>query len=53
MAPSIRRNLYSEVTSRILAELELGAAPWITVKAGLLRSDVKQVAPLNQQKERE
>jgi antirestriction protein ArdC len=29
MAPSIRRDLYSEVTSHILAELERGAAPWI------------------------
>jgi hypothetical protein len=26
MAPSIRRDLYSEVTSSILAELEAGAA---------------------------
>ena len=28
MAPSIRCDLYTEVTSRILAELERGAAPW-------------------------
>jgi antirestriction protein ArdC len=27
MAPSIRCDLYTEVTSRILAELERGAAP--------------------------
>jgi antirestriction protein ArdC len=29
MATSIKRDLYSEVTSRILAELERGAAPWV------------------------
>ena len=29
MAPYIKRDLYSEVTSRILAELEGGAAPWV------------------------
>ena len=29
MAAPIKRDLYSEVTSRILAELELGAAPWV------------------------
>jgi hypothetical protein len=29
MAIAIKRDLYSEVTSRILAELESGAAPWI------------------------
>ena len=28
MATPIKRDLYAEVTSRILAELELGAAPW-------------------------
>jgi antirestriction protein ArdC len=29
MATPIKRDLYSEVTSRILAELESGAAPWV------------------------
>jgi antirestriction protein ArdC len=29
MATSIKRDIYSEVTSRILAELEAGAAPWV------------------------
>jgi antirestriction protein ArdC len=29
MAMPIKRDLYSEVTSRILAELERGAAPWV------------------------
>ena len=29
MAAQIRRDLYAEVTSRILAELERGAAPWV------------------------
>jgi antirestriction protein ArdC len=29
MAIAIKRDLYSEVTSRILAELERGAAPWV------------------------
>jgi antirestriction protein ArdC len=29
MATPIKRDLYAEVTSRILAELELGAAPWV------------------------
>jgi antirestriction protein ArdC len=28
-ATPIKRDLYSEVTSRILAELERGAAPWV------------------------
>jgi antirestriction protein ArdC len=29
MAPYIKRDLYSEVTYRILAELERGATPWV------------------------
>src|SRR6476646_10389700 len=29
MAAQIRRDLYAEVTARILAELERGAAPWV------------------------
>ena len=29
MATAIKRDLYSEVTARILAELERGAAPWV------------------------
>jgi antirestriction protein ArdC len=29
MAIAIKRDLYTEVTSRILAELVKGAAPWV------------------------
>jgi hypothetical protein len=29
MAIAIKRDLYTEVTARILAELERGAAPWV------------------------
>ncbi len=29
MAALIKRDLYSEVTARILAELERGALPWV------------------------
>jgi antirestriction protein ArdC len=29
MAEHIRRDLYADVTARILAELEAGAAPWV------------------------
>ena len=28
MAPSIKRDLYAEVTSRIIAKLEAGTVPW-------------------------
>jgi antirestriction protein ArdC len=47
MAPSIKRDLYSEVTSRILAELERGAAPWIKPWAATSGQDVLQNAVSN------
>ena len=33
-----KRDLYSEVTTRILAELETGAAPWIKLTADVTLS---------------
>ena len=47
MAPSIRRDLYSEVTSRILAELERGAAPWVKPWSATPGQNVPQNAVSN------
>jgi antirestriction protein ArdC len=47
MATTIKRDLYSEVTSRILAELERGAAPWIKPWSATPGQNVPQNAVSN------
>ena len=47
MAISIRRDLYTEVTSRILAELERGAAPWVKPWSATPGQNVPQNAVSN------
>jgi antirestriction protein ArdC len=47
MAPYIKRDLYSEVTSRILAELEGGAAPWVKPWSATPGQNVPQNAVTN------
>ena len=47
MAAQIRRDLYAEVTSRILAELERGAAPWVKPWAATPGQNVPQNAVTN------
>ena len=47
MAPSIKRDLYSEVTSRILAELAQGAAPWVKPWSATPGQNVPQNAVSN------
>ena len=47
MAAQIRRNLYAEVTSRILAELERGAAPWVKPWSATPGQNVPQNAITN------
>src|ERR1700732_3723297 len=47
MAAQIRRNLYAEVTSRILAELERGAAPWVKPWSATPGQNVPQNAVTN------
>jgi antirestriction protein ArdC len=45
MAPQIKRDLYAEVTSRILAELERGAAPWVKPWSATPGQNVPRAAP--------
>jgi antirestriction protein ArdC len=47
MAIAIKRDLYSEVTSRILAELERGAAPWVKPWSATPGQNVPQNAVSN------
>jgi antirestriction protein ArdC len=47
MAFAIKRDLYSEVTSRILAELERGAAPWVKPWSATPGQNVPQNAVTN------
>jgi antirestriction protein ArdC len=47
MAPTIKRDLYTEVTSRILAELERGAAPWVKPWSATPGQNVPQNAVSN------
>ena len=47
MATSIRCDLYTDVTSRILAELEAGAAPWVKPWSATPRQNVPQNAVTN------
>jgi antirestriction protein ArdC len=47
MAFAIKRDLYAEVTSRILAELERGAAPWIKPWSATPGQNVPQNAVSN------
>src|SRR3954447_11910507 len=47
MAAQIRRDLYAEVTARILAELERGAAPWIKPWSATAGQNVPQNAVTN------
>src|SRR5580704_2533308 len=47
MATTIKRDLYSEVTSRILAELERGAAPWVKPWSATPGQNVPQNAVTN------
>jgi antirestriction protein ArdC len=47
MATQIRRDLYTEVTSRILAELERGAAPWVKPWSATPGQNVPQNAVSN------
>ncbi len=47
MAALIKRDLYSEVTARILAELERGAAPWIKPWSATAGQNVPQNAVTN------
>jgi antirestriction protein ArdC len=47
MAIAIKRDLYFEVTSRILAELERGAAPWIKPWSATPGQNVPQNAVSN------
>jgi antirestriction protein ArdC len=47
MAIAIKRDLYSEVTSRILAELERGAAPWVRPWSATPGQNVPQNAVSN------
>jgi len=47
MAITIKRDLYSEVTSRILAELERGAAPWVKPWSATPGQNVPQNAVSN------
>ena len=47
MAAQIRRDLYAEVTSRILAELERGAAPWVKPWSATPGQNVPQNAVTN------
>ena len=47
MAAQIRRDLYTEVTSRILAELERGAAPWVKPWSATPGQNVPQNAVTN------
>src|SRR6476660_1670507 len=47
MAAQIRRDLYAEVTSRILAELERGAAPWVKPWSATPGQNVPQNAVSN------
>jgi antirestriction protein ArdC len=46
-APSIRRDLYTEVTTRILAELERGALPWVKPWAATAGANVPCNAATN------
>ena len=47
MAAYIKRDLYSEVTARILAELERGAAPWVKPWSATPGQNVPQNAVSN------
>jgi antirestriction protein ArdC len=47
MANAIKRDLYAEVTSRILAELERGAAPWVKPWSATPGQNVPQNAVSN------
>jgi hypothetical protein len=47
MAAQIKRDLYAEVTSRILAELERGAAPWVKPWSATPGQNVPQNAVTN------
>jgi antirestriction protein ArdC len=47
MATQIRRDLYADVTSRILAELEAGAAPWVKPWSATPGQNVPQNAVSN------
>src|ERR1700730_17072077 len=47
MAAQIKRDLYAEVTSRILAELERGAAPWVKPWSATPVQNVPQNAVTN------
>jgi antirestriction protein ArdC len=47
MAITIKRDLYTEVTSRILAELERGAAPWVKPWSATPGQNVAQNAVSN------
>jgi antirestriction protein ArdC len=47
MAIAIKRDLYTEVTSRILAELERGAAPWVKPWSATPGQNVPQNAVSN------
>ena len=47
MAAQIRRDLYAEVTSRILAELDRGAAPWVKPWSATPGQNVPQNAVTN------
>jgi antirestriction protein ArdC len=47
MAIAIKRDLYAEVTSRILAELERGAAPWVKPWSATAGQNVPQNAVSN------
>jgi antirestriction protein ArdC len=47
MAIAIKRDLYAEVTSRILAELERGAAPWVKPWSATPGQNVPQNAVSN------
>src|SRR6476620_7686468 len=47
MAITIKRDLYTEVTARILAELERGAAPWVKPWSATPGQNVPQNAVTN------
>ena len=47
MAAQIRRDLYAEVTSRILAELDRGAAPWVKPWSATPGQNIPQNAVTN------
>jgi antirestriction protein ArdC len=47
MAAQIRPDLYAEVTSRILAELDRGAAPWVKPWSATPGQNVPQNAVTN------